>query len=274
MSNTTENREYNLPQQGDENWHIPLNVNFELIDQDVHEAFANIEELADTNAGGNGTSTNVVGFENRRTNVGELLNGSFHGTAYPDGGYGIVFEAEDLHIESVVVEPELDNADTDELIIELRQFEDGATNPTILDSVTHTLSPGPQRLTLDFEVPASGASNADDNDQYVLQRGDSDNLPLRRIHEDEGWSEARFGDHTYTNPPINFINGWLNSEQSGKDGPRPRWLFFFDWLVGQKEDRVVSPRSTDVHRIFMRSEDPADEFDDITARDLWIDTSD
>ncbi len=270
MTNETNYRKYNIPEPGEENWNEPLNENFELIDEDVHEALENIEEIKAT---GDGSSGDTTGIEYRRANVGPLLSGGDHGTAYSDGGYGMVFEAQDLHIESVVVEPDLENAETDELTIELRQFEGGATNPEILDSVTHTLSGGPQRLTLDFDVPSTGADNADDNDQYILQRGEQDGLPLRRIHEDDGWTPDRFDDHAYTDPDIDFITGWLNSANSGKDGERERWLFFFDWLVGPAENRVVSPRSTDVHRIFMRPDDPAEEFDDLTARDLWIDTS-
>ncbi len=268
---TTENRDYNLPDAGEENWHEPLNENFELIDQDVHEA---LESLDNGDGNGDGETTDAAGIESRRTNVGPMLDPStgFHDTAYTDGGYGIVFEAEDLHIESVVVEPDLPNGETAELDIELRRFEDGATDPGIIESATFTVEAGPQRLTLDFNVPAAGSNNADANGEYVLQRGASE-LPLRRIHEDDGWTADHFDDHTYTDPDIDFITGWLNSAESGKDGERDRWLFFYDWLVGPAEDRVVSPRSTDVHRIFMRPNDPAEEFDDITARDLWIDTS-
>ena len=263
---TTENRNYNLPEAGETDWHIPVNENFELIDQDVHEALEAVDN-------GDGEGADAIGIERRRRNVGPMLDGGYHATEYTDGGYGIVFEAADLHIESVVVEPDLADGETGELVVELRRFEDGATDPTILDSSSHTLSPGPQRIALDFDVPASGSASADENDQYVLQRGYSDELPLRRIHEEEGWTQARFDDHTYTDPEIDFIDGWLNSAESGKDGSRSRWLFFFDWLVGPAVNRVVSPRSTDVEEIYMRPTDPEEEFDDIGPRALWIDTS-
>jgi hypothetical protein len=36
---------------------------------------------------------------------------------------------------------------------------------------------------------------------------------------------------------------------------------------------VLSPWSTDVDEIYMRPRDPEEEFDDVSPRALWIDTS-
>ena len=35
---TTENRNYNLPEAGDEDWHIPVNENWNSIDEDMQNA--------------------------------------------------------------------------------------------------------------------------------------------------------------------------------------------------------------------------------------------
>ena len=35
---TTENRNYNVPEEGEEDWHIPVNENWEDIDSDVQAA--------------------------------------------------------------------------------------------------------------------------------------------------------------------------------------------------------------------------------------------
>ena len=45
---TTENRNYNVPEEGEEDWHIPVNENWEDIDSDMQNAL---------DGGGNGVAT-------------------------------------------------------------------------------------------------------------------------------------------------------------------------------------------------------------------------
>ncbi len=269
MTNTTENREYNVPEEGESNWHEPINENWESLDQDVQQLYDTVEEGGKDNSG-------EVSLTSARTNVGALRGGTYHANAYSDGGYGVVFEASDLYIDSVVVDADVSDILDPDLQIELRQFEDGADDPTVIDSTTVTLTGGPERITLGFTVPASGSSLADANDEYVLQRGaaNGDDIPLRRLFDRDGdWSIADFEDQTYTEPDIDFIQGTLNAGSSSGTEPVGSWYYFFDWLVGPEEERVVAPWSTDVDEIYMRPHDPEEEFDDVSPRALWIDTS-
>lgn len=266
MTDTTDNREYNVPNEGQSDWHEPVNENWEHIDDDVHELYQRLE-------GGEEPSQGVGA---GRTNVGAQTSGSHHANAYQDGGYGVVFSAADLYVDSVVVDSDLSEISTPELTIELRQFEAGADDPTIVDSTTVTLSGGPERVELGFTVPASGASGADPNDEYVLQRGarNDDEIPLRRRFERDGdWSVADFEDQTYTDPDIDFLQGTLNAASSSGSEPTGSWYYFFDWLVGPEKSGVKIPTSTDIDELYMRPRDPAEEFDDISPRALWIDTS-
>ncbi|WP_254272278.1 hypothetical protein [Haloarcula marina] len=43
----TENRDYNLPQEGDADWHVPVNENWQLIDADVQAALEAAQEALD-----------------------------------------------------------------------------------------------------------------------------------------------------------------------------------------------------------------------------------
>ena len=267
MTDTTENREYNVPAEGESNWHEPVNENWESIDDDVQKLYDSIDETS--------SSGGVVG-TSARQNVGALVAGTRHDNSYDDGGYGVVFEAADLTIESVVVDSDLSSIDIPPLTIELRQYADGAGDPPIVDSTTVELSGGPERVTVDFTVPAAGASGADDNNQYVLQRGaaNGNTIPLRRRFERDGdWSEAAFTDYTYEDPAIDFQKGTINSPTSSASEPTGSWYYFFDWLVGPEAERVLSPWSTDVDEIYMRPRDPEEEFDNVSPRALWIDTS-
>lgn len=265
MTDTTENRNYNVPQEGETDWHIPVNENWSALDSDV-------QELYDTVDGS--TSGDTENISSKRTNVGALPKGTYHDNAYSDGGFGVVFQASDLYIDSVTVDSNLSNVSDPDLTIELRQFEGGADDPTIVDSTTVTLSGGPERVALGFSVPASGSG--DPNDEYVLQRGpaNNDEIPLRRRYSDDGdWSTADFNEETYTDPAIDFLQGTINAASSSASEPTGSWYYFFDWLVGPQESRVVSPRSTDVDELYMRPRDPTEEFDDVSPRALWIDTS-
>lgn len=269
MTDTTENREYNVPEEGESNWHEPVNENWESLDEDVQELYDNLEATGGDHGG-------EIPLAPTRANVGALASGAYHANAYSDGGYGVVFEAEDLYIDSVIVDADLDDVSDPDLTIELRQFEEGADDPTIVESTTVTLSGGPERVDLGFTVPASGSRAADENDQYVLQRGpaNADEIPLRRRFDRDGeWSTADFDDHKYSDPDIEFLQGTLNAASASGSEPVGSWYYFFDWLVGPEEKRMMSPWSTDVDEIYMRPRDPEEEFDDVSPRALWIDTS-
>ena len=296
---------YNTPEKGTENWHQPLNENFDALAADVeirdtdanrsdHEPADGAKYLAvDTGTvylgdgsewqpigtisadGAGGSAAGAAGIESTRTNVGAMVGGTYHANAYTDGGFGVAFEASDLYLDSVVVDADLSGVSDPTLSIELRQYDGGATDPAIVDSTTVTATGGPQRVSLGFTVPESGSSDADSDDLYVLQRGAAnlDPIPLRRRFERDGdWSEAAFADQTYTDPAIDFRKGAINATSSASQ-PVGSWYYFFDWLVGPDQRRVVSPRSTDVDEIYMRARDPEEEFDDVSPRALWIDTS-
>lgn len=223
MTDTTNNRGYNVPQEGEENWHKPINENWRALDSDVQELYDRVAEL---DGGGTGTTTG--------TTVGASPGGTYHANAYSDGGYGVVFEASDLYIDTVVVDSDLSNVSNSDLTVELRQFEGGADNPTIVDSTTVSLSGGYEQIPLDFTVPASGSSSADANDQYVLQRGpaNGDEIPLRRRFDQEGdWSTSDYDAMTYTDPSIDFIQGTINAPSATGSEPVGSWYYFFDWVV-------------------------------------------
>lgn len=271
MTDTTENRNYNVPEAGEENWHIPLNENWKLIDADVQTLYDNLAN----GESGSGDGTAIKGVTKTRTNVGAMVYGGYHSGAFDDGGYGIVFEASNLYIDSVLVDSDLSDVSDSDLTVELRKFEGGSGDPTIVDSTTVTLSGGLERIQLGFTVPEAGAPNADENNEYTLQRGNDEGIPLRRRHVNEDdWSADDYNEHTYSDPPIDFISGIQNSPTAGGDvGPRETWYYFFDWLVGPATARVASPWSTDIDELYVRPTDPEEEFDDVSPRALWIDTS-
>lgn len=296
---------YNTPEKGSDDWHQPLNENFDTlsIDVEIRDTESALREYdpaggakylaVDTGTiylgdgsewqaigsisadGESGTTTVAEGIDSARTNVGAMVGGTYHSNTYSDGGFGVVFEAADLRLDSVVVDADVSAVSDPTLTIELRKYEDGATDPTVLDSKTVTVTGGPERVSLGFTVPASGSSAADANDQYVLQRGaaSGDEIPLRRRFSGEGdWSEDDYADQTYTDPAIDFLQGVINADSSASQ-PVGSWYYFFDWLVGPEATRVRSPRSTDVDEIYMRPRAPDEEFDDVSPRALWIDTS-
>ncbi len=296
---------YNTPEKGTADWHKPLNENFESLDIDVEIRDAEDERgeyeptdgakylAVDTGTiylgdgsewqpigtisadSESGESTATDGIESARTNVGALVGGTYHANDYSDGGFGVAFEASDLYIDSVVVDADLSDISDSDLTIELRKYQDGAIDPEIVDSTTVTLSGGPERVSLGFTVPESGSSDADSDDLYVLQRGEAngDTIPLRRRFEREGdWSEADYADEAYDAPEIKFVKGVINATSSASQ-PVGSWYYFYDWLVGPERRQVQSPRSTDVDEIYMRARDPEEEFDNVSPRALWIDTS-
>lgn len=42
MTDTTDNREYNIPLEGDSNWHEPVNENWRALDDDIHQLYQNL----------------------------------------------------------------------------------------------------------------------------------------------------------------------------------------------------------------------------------------
>lgn len=298
------NERYETPEQGTTEWHVPLNENFERLNTDVEVRGAESDreeydptegaKYLSTDTGtvylGDGDSWNELGTIEKTNdntggsaqltsapkNVGPMVGGTYHANAYTDGGFGVVFSADDLYIDSVVVDADLSAVSNSECTIELRKHENGADDPAILDTTTVELTGGPERISLGFQVPAADSNDADENSEYVLQRGAAadDDIPLRRRWEEEGdWSEAAYDEQTYINPEIDFIKGAMNSNSSSASPPVGSWYYFFDWLVGPEEDRVMSPWSTDVDEIYMRPRDPREEFDNVSPRALWIDTS-
>lgn len=223
MTDTTDNRSYNVPQEGEQNWHEPINKNWQALDEDVQRLYELVSEI---DGGPTGPTSKAT--------VGASPGGSYHANAYSDGGYGVVFEASDLYIDSVVVDADLSAVSTPDLTIELRQYEAGADDPTVVDSTTVSLSGGAERVPLDFTVPSSGADAADANDRYVLQRGaaNGDEIPLRRRFEQEGdWSASDYDAETYTDPAVDFLQGTINATSASGSEPVGSWYYFFDWEV-------------------------------------------
>lgn len=223
--------------------------------------------------GGDGDHASVDGIDYRRQHVGPLHQGAYHeGGADADHSSGIVFEAEDLHIESAVLDSDLSAINATEEIIELREYNGGAADPPIVDSATVPLSGGPERVQLGFDVPASG--NGDANDEYVLARAPTTDgrtpVPLRRVSEEDG-GQTLFDTYASTDPPIDFLRGTATMA-SGDFGATAYYYYFFDILVGTQADRTDAPWSTDVDEIYMRPRDPVEEFGDVSPRALWIDT--
>lgn len=256
---SSDNREYNLPDQGETNWDELLNENFEDIDTDIQELF--------DMSTGNDVDEAVTTYNH----VGPLHEGSYHTTASPDGGLGIVFTAADLYIDSVVVDSDLSNVSKTDLTIELREYNGGAADPPVVDSTTVTLSGGPERVDLGFQVPES--SDGDSDDEYVLSRGpvpdNEEAIPLRRIDQDE-WGQDAYATHTYDD--IDFLRG-THTGESDDWGAENYWYYSFDWRVGDEGARLTAPWSTDIDEIYMRPRDPEEEFDNVSPRSIWFDTS-
>lgn len=256
---SSENRGYNLPEKGETGWDVLLNENFSDIDVDIHELFkTKVDSTTD-------------GIANMYDHVGPLHQGTYHSTSSPSGGPGIVFTASDLYIDSIVIDSDLSGVSKTDLVIELREYDSGAANPPIVDSTTVTLSGGPERIRLGFTVPAS--NEGDPNNEYVISRGavpdGEETIPLRRIHEDD-WGSSAYTEQTYAE--IDFLKG-TNTGESGDWGAEGYWYYMFDWRIGAKETRVTAPWSTDVDEIYMRPRDPTEEFDDVSPRAIWFDTS-
>lgn len=223
----------------------------------------------DADSGSGGASTDVEGIENQPTHVGPMYQGTYHdgdGSTDDDPRFGIYFWAQGgLTINSVVVDSDLSAVSKNQIEIQLTDYDGGTENPTVHDTTTVTLSGGPERVDVGFTIPSDG--------EYVLARDygpdTSEVIPLRRI-EDVDWGVSAYDEHTY--PQIDFLGG-THIGESGDWGASGHYYFFFDLEIGDAYDQVMSPWSTDVDEIYMRPFDPAEEYDNVSPRALWIDTS-
>lgn len=247
---SSENRGYNLPDRGETEWDVLLNENFEEIDRDIHELF----NLKSGDA--------VDGIVDTHDHVGPMRQGAMHDTS----DYGIMFWAQEgLSINSAVIDTDLSSVSTSEFPVGLYEHDgDESTAATEIARTTVTVSGGPERIDLSGlpDLPADG--------EYILARPESDNgetIPARRIPGSD-WGPSNYDEHTYDR--IDFRQGIkTTSETGGTDF----YYYFFDISIGSSYEQVTSPWSHDVDEIYMRPTDPKEEFDDVSPRALWIDTS-
>ena len=69
MTDATENREYSVPQEGEENWHEPVNQNWQSLDRDIQRLYQRIEEIRNGDGGDETTTTATPGFGWDQTHV-------------------------------------------------------------------------------------------------------------------------------------------------------------------------------------------------------------
>lgn len=295
----TENHGYNRPEQGTDDWHIPLNENFERLDRDIEirdiTSERNTYDPKDgalflaTDTGdiylGDGTSWNQIGSINSGSttakgianvgrHVGPLHAGSYHDNTWKDDPrFGPVFWAKNgLTIHSIVFDTDLSSVNVNTMPIEFRRYHaEGDTE--LLDTSEPTLEGGPQRIQVDFTVP-----DDDNHNEYMITRGptnegttDEEIVPCRRILNWQGWDD-------YSNREEDGIDLLHNTHATVGDRNTEadlgeHYYFPFDMEVGPATTRVTSPWSHDVEEIYMRPRDPEEEFDNISPRSLWIDTS-
>jgi hypothetical protein len=63
MTDTTNNRGYNVPAEGEENWHTPVNENWRALDEDIQRLHQRIEELSSGDTSDGTTSSTTGGFD-------------------------------------------------------------------------------------------------------------------------------------------------------------------------------------------------------------------
>lgn len=286
MSNKTPNHELNLYAEGDENWtHTPDMETIEerLIVRDLEENRDEYTPYADalffardseTWYVGEGTSwallgtmsdsTTAEGITNARDHVGPLHQGTYHNPG--TNLWGIHFWAKGgLTIQSTVLDYDSANSTDDTVTLELWNATEDDTNgksdsiavgDSPVDSVTTpALDDGPQRVDLDFTVPSDG-------EYFVGATGD---VELRRISDWDGWND-------YDRSDIDLRFG-TRFDNPTSDDYSEYYYYMFDLEIGPRTRRVTSPWSHDVEEIYMRPRDPTEEYDDVSPRSLWIDTS-
>ena len=222
-----------------------------------------IGDLSGGGGGGGGDPTLTDGIESSPKHVGPIYHGDYHGT----NGSGTMFWAEEgLQIHSTVVDTDLTGLTTNTFTVELTHYEAGAVNPTVVGTVDATVTGGPERIDLSTlpPIPSTG--------EYVLARvtnAGGETIPARRV-SDTQWGAAAYAEHTY--PRIDFRKG-TNIRQSGDFGAAEYYYYFFDLEVGDPVTHVTSPWSSDVEEIYMRPRDPSEQFDTISPRSIWFETS-
>ena len=295
MSNKTPNHELNLYTEGDENWtHTPDMETIEerLVVRDLEENRDNYTPYTDalffardserwyvgegtswTLLGTIGESITAEGITATPDHVGPLHQGNYHNTRDSDQ-YGIAFEAvDDLALHSCVIDVAT-ALDSETLTIEFYQVDNLETNvietPTdpIDTTTTNPLSEGPNRVELGFTTP--------DNDGYsryalffvVPSQADGSTDLFRRIPDWTGWEDYS----NLSEQGINLLQGGRRNNATSGDYSN-YYYYFFDIGVGEKVTRVRSPWSHDVEEIYMRPRDPEEEYNNVSPRSLWIDTS-
>lgn len=228
-------------------------------------SWVQIGDLTSSGGGGTGDPTLTEGIESSPRHVGPMYHGS-RGDHATDGS-GIMFWADaGLDIHSAVVDADLTGMTTNTFTVELTHYESGAANPTVVGRVDATVTGNPERIDLSGlpSIPSAG--------EYVLARvanSGGEVIPARRLDASE-WGAAGYSEHTYDR--IDFRRG-TNIRNSGDFGSENYYYYFFDLEVGDPETHVTSPWSTDVEEIYMRPNPPEEEFDDVSPRAMWIDTS-
>lgn len=295
MAEKTTNHELNLYEQGDDDWtHTPDMETIEerLIVRDSEENRTDYTPYVDalfferdTGAwyigdgtswvliGTIGKSSTVEGINTTADHVGPLHQGDYHEPRAEDQ-YGIAFEAIDnLTLNSCVIDIAT-ALEGETLTIEFYQVDNLEANmietPTdpIDTTTTKTLSGGPNRISLGFTTP--------DNDEYsqyalfftVPTQADGSTELYRRIPEWSGWND--YSD--LSGQGIDLLQGGRRNDATSSDYS-DYYYYFFDIEVGPETTRVTSPWSHDVEEIYMRPRDPTEEYDDVSPRALWIDTS-
>lgn len=213
-------------------------------------------------------SSTVEGVETRRDHIGPFHSGGYHENP---GLWGVHFAAQpELRIESVVLDFDEGNSVGNQVTIELWEStvdsSPGHPNPvaptgvtTPEYSVTRTLTDGPQRVSLGFQTPTTPTTG-----EFFLGVEGAD-IHLRRIQNWTGWA-------AHTSPRIDLqFSGRFNNPTTGDYSDY--YYRVFDMEIGDPYSQITSPWSTDVDEIYVRPTDPAEEFDDISPRALWVDTS-
>lgn len=293
MPRKTPNHDLNLYEQGDDNWtHTPDMETIEErmwvrdVDDNRNTYEAHVDALflatdtgdvyiGDGNSWGNPIGRISPSSDGDLTtegiaNVHDHVGAFHHGDLIHNPGtelWGVHFWAEaGLALDSVVLE--FDEAASSEAsaTVELWEAEiddsDGKNDsvaPTEVsspvDSQTVSVTDGPSRHSLGFTIPSNG--------EYFL--GVTGDVALRRADDWNGWND-------YTRSDIDLMFGGRFNQPTNSDYSS-YYYYVFDIAIGAETTRVTSPWSHDVEEIYMRPRDPEEEFDDVSSRSIWFDTS-
>lgn len=306
MPSSTDNHGYQLFSDGEDSWEHRSDFNALEVDIEVRDTETNIGNYTPHNgakflatdtgniyigdgsswgspvltigSGGSGDYTSVEGIGNTRQHIGPPHQGDYHED--DDEMWGVHFDADpDLQIQSAVVDFDADNSTVGDVDISLYEAEttnagensqeqsvvpSGMTeSEALVDSVSTTLTDGPQRITLGFTTPSSPVTG-----EFFLGADPSDageTIYMRRLAGWSGWD-----DYSFDNIDLRFGSRWNNTTNGDYTA---NYYRVFDIEIGDETTRVTSPWSHDVEEIYMRPRDPTEEFDDVSPRALWIDTS-